>query len=534
MRSQMVGTNWKKQVTAAFKLRGLFLAKDALSQLTLALEHPDMLEPQAELDKLLHKLRQRDLTSTLVTLADLSALIKLNAEEAEGGGGVGGLENNLRVVSAFGTPAFHYDMVRRSFVHEETKTSLLDSPALRSAAFKERFQILRQRTLRNKSFDPKAAAAAGQEHFPLTDLQCLRTLPDRRHYVLGMLTQPVVGKFQLEDCYDSIPVDISGASSTVGLFTENSFVLAEGSMQGSTFVVDVLAFPPAEPREETEQNFPNLSAVREGEMMSALHYDKILDAEKAATEVQFVILSDLWLDRPKTLDRLDLLFSQFAEISRTAELCDQPYFVFVLMGNFLSTPDHSSLLKYTAGFNALALILEQERMKPLLSSGFIIMPGPQDPTPARMLPSGALPPMVTRKFKDLVPHAQCTSNPARVRFYTQEIVLFRENMQQKMRMHSRKPAEEDAKLQEQLLWTLFDQAHLSPLPIPVSPICWSHDHALRLYPLPNLLVLGDDQEAWNVEYMQSKAANPGSFGENGNFVVYVPAFRSLEPSMVDL
>lgn len=36
----------------------------------------------------------------------------------------------------------------------------------------------------------------------------------------------------------------------------------------------------AEPREETEQNFPNLSAVREGEMMSALHYDKILDAEK--------------------------------------------------------------------------------------------------------------------------------------------------------------------------------------------------------------------------------------------------------------
>ena len=36
-------------------------------------------------------------------------------------------------------------------------------------------------------------------------------------------------------------------------------------------------------------------------------------------------------------------------------------------------------------------------------------------------------------------------------------MLFRENMQQKMRMHSRKPAEEDAKLQEQLLWTLFDQ-----------------------------------------------------------------------------
>ena len=36
----------------------------------------------------------------------------------------------------------------------------------------------------------------------------------------------------------------------------------------------------AEPREETEQNFSNLSAVREGEMMSALHYDKILDAEK--------------------------------------------------------------------------------------------------------------------------------------------------------------------------------------------------------------------------------------------------------------
>ena len=39
----------------------------------------------------------------------------------------------------------------------------------------------------------------------------------------------------------------------------------------------------------------------------------------------------------------------------------------------------------------------------------------------------------------------------------------------------------------QVAYTLIDQGHLSPLPLSVQPIHWEHDHALRLYPLPDVV-----------------------------------------------
>lgn len=36
----------------------------------------------------------------------------------------------------------------------------------------------------------------------------------------------------------------------------------------------------------------------------------------------------------------------------------------------------------------------------------------------------------------------------------------------------------------QLVSTILDQAHLSPMTQQVRPISWEHDHALRLYPMP--------------------------------------------------
>lgn len=36
----------------------------------------------------------------------------------------------------------------------------------------------------------------------------------------------------------------------------------------------------------------------------------------------------------------------------------------------------------------------------------------------------------------------------------------------------------------QLVQTIVDQCHLSPLPLSVQPINWALDHSLRLYPMP--------------------------------------------------
>lgn len=46
-----------------------------------------------------------------------------------------------------------------------------------------------------------------------------------------------------------------------------------------------------------------------------------------------------------------------------------------------------------------------------------------------------------------------------------------------------------ARLELQLVQTILDQAHLAPLPLPVRPVLWDYDHALRLYPMPTTVRL---------------------------------------------
>lgn len=99
------------------------------------------------------------------------------------------------------------------------------------------------------------------------------------------------------------------------------------------------------------------------------------------------------------------------------------------------------------------------------------------------------------------------SNPCRVRYFSQEIVIFREDMMGRMMRNAVRmgdSAAEGADLRKAVSWysgraaspkltspsslqlvqTILDQAHLAPLPLNVRPILWDFDHALRLYPMP--------------------------------------------------
>ncbi|KAI7943172.1 hypothetical protein MJO29_013016 [Puccinia striiformis f. sp. tritici] len=75
----------------------------------------------------------------------------------------------------------------------------------------------------------------------------------------------------------------------------------------------------------------------------------------------------------------------------------------------------------------------------------------------------------------------------------------------------------------QLVQTILDQAHLSPFPIPASPVIWEQDQALRLYPmptavrivLPNLEMIPccvGSYPAYTLTYEECHVFNPGSFG----------------------
>ena len=66
-------------------------------------------------------------------------------------------------------------------------------------------------------------------------------------------------------------------------------------------------------------------------------------------------------------------------------------------------------------------------------SKFLFVPGPGDPGPADVLPRPALPAYFTSELRQLLPTAVFASNPCRLRLYTQEVVLFRSDLQNHMR-----------------------------------------------------------------------------------------------------
>jgi hypothetical protein len=84
-----------------------------------------------------------------------------------------------------------------------------------------------------------------------------------------------------------------------------------------------------------------------------------------------------------------------------------------------------------AGFKALgAAILEY----PLLAAHcqFIFVPGPNDPWSSTTLPRPAIPETFTQYIRDKLPKATFTSNPARIQYFNQEIVIFREDLMGRM------------------------------------------------------------------------------------------------------
>jgi DNA polymerase epsilon subunit 2 len=293
----------------------------------------------------------------------------------------------------------------------------------------------------------------------------------------------------------------------------------------------MVAAPPSEDRATT------LSAMSLqdpfGYCLRPQQHAQMLELETAATESLFVILSDIQLDRPSVLEKLQRVFEGF-EASGA-----EP--VFILMGNFVNKPATAPGGRegVTDAFSGLA---DAIAACPRLArhAKFLLVPGPQDVGTHNALPRRPIPEIFTKDLRKKVAHVTFASNPCRLRFYTQEIVLFREDLLRKMQRHTGLPPQPHAadavdapELTEQLVEAVLDQAHLCPLPLQAKPVHWELDYTLRLAPLPHLLVLADhaDQYAFDCKG-GCQAVNPGSFSSDYSFVVYRPATQECEFSRV--
>jgi hypothetical protein len=76
----------------------------------------------------------------------------------------------------------------------------------------------------------------------------------------------------------------------------------------------------------------------------------------------------------------------------------------------------------------------------------------------------------------------------RLKYGTQEIVIFRANLLIKMQRHCAIPPQiTHGPLTRQLAQTLLAQGHLAPIPLHCQPVFWEYDHALRLYRTPDVV-----------------------------------------------
>ena len=436
----------------------------------------------------------------------------------------------LVIIGAFDTPKFTYNPDQKKFLPVPRSSLLLHSSAdAKTTLFRGRYTLILQHTARHELFAPttfgQQPSDAGSK-FQLHTVESLlgQTGLSEKVIVLGILTHLQEGKVHLEDPSGTVELDLSTCVFHTGLFVENSLVLAEGVYDEKVFHLSAVGFPPPEPASSTRNYFGNVNFFGGPSPTCARSSEKLqvmLDENKDA---MFVFVSDLFLDDSRVTEKLGTLFSGYSDAPPTA---------FVFMGDFSSTP-YGPLAhqKLKENFGKLAdLMLEFPEL--VKKSQFLFVPGPQDPGPGNLLPRPPIPSVLTSEFTSRIPSAQFCSNPCRVQFCTREMVVFREDMMGKLCRHCVRFPSKAVDLPTHFAKTIFSQCHLCPLPLHARPIYWDFDHALQLYPLPDLVVIGDKCDPYTVSSGESTITNPGSFlRSNFEFKVYIPATGQVEDSKI--
>lgn len=438
----------------------------------------------------------------------------------------------MQLLDAFDMPRLKFDPMRKQFTllsetMEEKGRSLHGEAVDKVEMFAQRYALIQQRILRQDLFRPKLVPAEGRHTAEDSGSGTLFITPVESllgrsgvKFLLGMIVQVEEGIYYLEDHTGQVPMDLSQASIlTEGFITENCIVLIEGEMIDGMLRVHRMGNPLVETRAAALDAIGMQNSDIFNSMSSLAEVEKLHEQElHHGQEGMFVILSDVHLDRPAVMEKLEKLFDGFRDMS--------PLPVFVFMGNFTSKPLSAAAdgIKMMMGYyEELANVIC--KFSNMASEGrFIFVPGPNDPGLSDVMPRSPIPQYFTGSIRSKVPHAIFTSNPCRIRYFSKEIVFCREDLVSKLRRNCLvKPrGDGEANLARHAVKTVLDQGHLCPLPLPSCPIYWQYDHALRLYPLPDAVVVGDRVDQYNHDYYGCDAINPGPFPNDFSFIVYRP------------
>ncbi|XP_051136673.1 DNA polymerase epsilon subunit B [Andrographis paniculata] len=525
----------RNKVQRKFKMRGYTLKIDALSEILGFLTHFPEAEDEA-IDLLLDELRHLSLKSSILDKEPVHRVVSLlleaeaAIEENPSGGGYLSAASALRIIDAFDFPKFRYDPIKKLFHKYTGKLPIHGDASAKLSLYRDRFLLLFQRLSRDPHFS-KPVFDSDISDYGSCQISPIQSLVGQtgKRWVMGLISQLEDGHFYLEDLTAAVEADLTNARITTGFFVENTVVLAEGEMLlNGIFQVKTCGFPPLEDREKSVSMFAGVDFFGGGSLTKE-ETVRLAELEKGAVNDMFVILSDVWLDDDNTMEKLEVILSGYENANVSPSL-------FVFMGNFCSRPCNlafNSFSSLRSQFGKLGeMIAAHQQLKE--HSRFLFIPGPDDIGPSNVLPRCSLPNYIKEELQKHIPNAVFLSNPCRIKYYSQEIVFFRQDMLYRMRRSCVMPpsTEETSDPFEHLVATITHQSHLCPLPLSVQPIIWNYDHCLHIYPTPHTIVLGDRSEQKAFNYTGITCFNPGSFSNDFTFVAYRPCSQEVELSAV--
>jgi DNA polymerase epsilon subunit 2 len=213
------------------------------------------------------------------------------------------------VIEAFSQPKYTYDSTTKQF-QQSPKPSIIAAPKEKATIFRERYEIILQRLLRNELFQ-SLPTYTQQKYQTAGKISSIKTLLGRRnqHFLLfGLLNRAPSGVISLSDPDGSIQLDLTDAVSAGGIISVGSFILVDGKYTDkNVFRVHTVAMPPSEKREISKQIFGHIdflgakeASLKGGIVPVEREYEKfLLKAERAAGSIRFIFAGELNLDNPR-------------------------------------------------------------------------------------------------------------------------------------------------------------------------------------------------------------------------------------------
>lgn len=416
----------------------------------------------------------------------------------------------------------------------------------RSEYIRNRYNTILQRIQRHDLFAPnlnehiKSTETNGRKFILKYAENLLSSSTEKEVVMLGLLSKFKEGKFFLEDPSGAIPIDLSEAKYHSGLYTEGAFMLAEGSYNDGILKVSGMGFPPPEAASSSRAYFGTLNYWG-GPSSTLLKYSKrLLEYERLNFGGTIAFLSDCWLDDSEVMERLKRLFSGFD---------DSPPIAIVLMGPFVKNKENVSGLR--SKFAQLADIIDATfTLKN--ETDIVLVPDLEDPTSANIIPRPPLPTTIVQDLLKKNKRIILASNPCRLQYCTQQIVVCRLDLLRKLCRNTIK-FPDSGQLSDHvrsfrfflitfqsytIVWfqfarTLICQGTLAPFTQLVLPTYWDFDSALSLYPLPDLIVVGDGSNDFQKTHGECTVVNTGSFPKSKfSFKLYMPSSKTVEDSQI--